>query len=195
MEKNNTCIDCYVSLRNPIAKRCKDCKKKYKAEWMAEWRKNNPEKHKEIRKKSYQKTGVAANARRVERYHTDPLYRQLKLERDKERYKRIGGTKDYYLMNQEKNISYSKNYREVNRDKVKSSMKIYREKNTEFLKNLHKSTREELKRSYVTVIINKKNGTKIPTSEMPPLIIEAERLIQKIKRELKNRNHETRTNV
>jgi hypothetical protein len=151
----------------------------------AEWRKKNHDKFLEISRKSYVKNGKRYNEIRKQKYNSSEEYRQK--QKDKERkYKESG--KRYIVQHKpdqmEKSRLRSKKRRSIEELKEHDYKRnaVYRIKNKEYLQQLHKKTKEELRPSYIGVIL----GLKV--KDLTPELIETTRLIVNIKRELKNNN-------
>jgi hypothetical protein len=157
-------------------------KEKHRIEGI-EYRKNNPEKTKEINRRSYNKRKDEYNKKRRHLYHNDPVYRQKYDERNKE-YRRSEKGKNMMNKpeNREKQRERSKRYRRDFPDKIKECNDKYRVNNKEFLKMLSDRKRSELTPAYVAQFMN------TGVSDMPKEIYEFKKIIIQLKRELKRNN-------
>lgn len=178
------CIDCGIELYNLRQKRCRLCAKKLAAYNQRIRTANLASKDPDYFKKLYARFGERDNFLRRDKYNTNEEYREKKINSDR-RYTASGRRKELYIKNRETELMRNKKYRENNPDKIKSYMLIYRNENKEFISSLYKATREELKNCYIAQIINNKNKTSLSVKDIPIEIIEQQRLIVKIKRELK----------
>lgn len=117
--------------------------------------KNNPEKVKALRKKYIQKNTAKEKARQ----------------------------KKYREENPEKAKASAKKYREANPGKEKARQKKYHEENPERSKEQHKKAKDELRDSYIKVLLTLQLRCK--ASELPSELIEVKRkhfqVLQKIK--------------
>ena len=161
-----------------------DFKEKHRL-YMKNWRDKNPEKEKEIRANFYSKNAERLNSVRRDKYNTDPSYKEKKREAEK-KYKASGRRK---LMNQKPEQMEKARIRSKERRKNEELKKHdyernkeWRLKNKDHLDNLHKSTREQLKPSYIA------QSMRVSVKDLDPEIYETKKIIIKLKRELKSNN-------
>jgi hypothetical protein len=151
----------------------------------AKWRKENPEKSKEISRKTYLKHKDRLNKKRKERYHNDKEYRAKKDEADKcYRKSKKGKAMLNKPENREKARLRAKKYREKNKEKIAKYAKQYKLENKDFIRYLDRKKNKELPDSEIKSRIKRYTG--IPYEDITPEMIETKRLLIFIKRELKN---------
>jgi hypothetical protein len=162
-----------------------DAYKKVHRERQVKWRKDNPEKSLELSRKNYRKHSKRRNIERIEKYHTDPVFKAKVKERER-RYKESG--RRYEVQStpeqREKAIIRSKKRRLNPKQKAHDDKrdKIWRENNKDKLRKMHTEYRENLRDSYVA------HSMRVSVKDLTPDILETKRLIIKLKRELKNNN-------
>jgi len=178
--------------------KCKECCKRYRKQYtstdeykkrhrekMKKWRDENPEKALEISRRCYNKNADRFNAAKREKLKTDQKYREKVRERER-KYVESGRRHEMNCKpeTREKARLRSKKRRLDPKKKehdYKQDAK-WREENKEYLKKLHNKKRKELCPSYVAQCM------KISVKELAPEILETQRLIITLKRELKNNN-------
>jgi hypothetical protein len=181
-----------------LKSKCKKCNEEYRKQYtstdeykkrhrdnMAKWRKDNPERQKEISAKNYKKHSERTNAERRERYANDADYRQRQIEYDI-RYKKSGRRHE---MNSKPETREKARVRSENRrqdpNKREHDYKRnaeWREKNKEYLHEMHKKNREGLSKSYVA------QSMRVKVSDLPDSLYENKKKIIELKRELKKNN-------
>jgi hypothetical protein len=159
--------------------------KKYHNEKMQKWREENPGKALEISRKCYKKNADRFNAKKREKLKTDPEYREKVRERER-KYVESGRRHEMNCKPEmrEKARLRSKKRRQnpVKKEHDYKCNAKWREKNKEHLNELHKKNRKELCSSYVA------QSMRISVKDLTSEILETQRLIIKLKRELKNNN-------
>jgi hypothetical protein len=148
---------------------CKNCLKnkrkllastqEYKEKWnlrAKKWRENNPEKFKKIQKTFRSKNKDSINAIRVEKYNSDPEYRE-----------KIRSTANLHKRNKEhfspedwkKELAKRTEYRKNLSEKAKNNFKLYQERffknNPNYKIQMNKKRRDELYDSYIVEILHK----------------------------------------
>ncbi|MFA6325425.1 MAG: hypothetical protein WCX46_04335 [Candidatus Paceibacterota bacterium] len=172
--------------RNNRDSRCKKCiqilrvkrnqtpeRKSLMAEKQRLWRLKNPDKALSISRRSYIKTGRKQNDARNWRYHNDPIYRAKKdlKDRTKKRLKK-DLSEDRWNQFLESRRKYVANMPEHVKDKLCISSQRYR---------------DNLRDAYVLRAI-----LHLPSGQfIEPELLESQKLILQIKREVKKRKNET----
>lgn len=152
---------------------------------VAEWRKRNPEKEKEIRDRCYIKNKERFNKERRDKYKNDPEYKRRRIECEK-RYKESG--RRYEMNNKpEQREKARKRSKKRRSDPIKKEhdykrMAEWRDENRDFLIKKHREKRKNLAPSYVA------QSMRMSVNDITPEIYETKKLIIQLKRELKNNN-------
>jgi len=150
-----------------------------------EWRKNNPERTKEINKACRDRNKERINRERRERYWNDPEFRAKKIEQEK-RYKESGGraASNRKPENMEKARIRSRKRRQDPEKKAHDYKRNqqWRRDNKDYLDKLHAKNRNQLAPSYVAQTL------KMSVKDLTPEVLETKRLIIQLKRELKKNN-------
>jgi hypothetical protein len=176
-----TCKKCQCVIQKEYRK-TPDAKEKHRVR-QKEWRINNTLKVREINIKSWHKNKLDYNSKRNYKFHNDNDYRDKKNISDKI-YRQ--SEKGIAMLNKEKNVinrrQRAKKYRENNIDHVKEYNEKYRNENKDFIRKLTKANVDELKPAYIAATLS------IPVKKLTPDILETQRIIIKLKRELKSNN-------
>ncbi|GAB4000773.1 hypothetical protein GCM10028807_54710 [Spirosoma daeguense] len=161
-----------------------EIKKRHRLE-QAQWRKDNPNRAKEINRKSWRKHSATLNKTRRERYVSDPDFRAKSIEYDK-RYKESGRRSATNRLNPNHRLR-AKKFRQENKEHVSQTQKQYRKR----IWNPHeKLLRLQLDKSYVVQVIKKQTHYALKTEEIPESLIELKRQTIALKRQLKKQIHE-----
>jgi hypothetical protein len=174
--------------------RCKSCEseagKKYRskpgykeehARRAREWRKKNPEKHKEARKRAYAKHSAEYNAKRNWRYHNDPEYRAKKQALDKKRTENGSRRKSAYSKKDwERHLAARKKYAR----KTNAAAKYYSKTKVDYTDSFIKAR--------ILSNISRYSDVKFTVDDITPEMIELKRkqlkLLHNVKEKSKNRN-------
>ena len=177
---------------------CKPCNKIYRKQYtstdeykkahrerQAKWRKENPEKSLEISRRGYKKNAESINAKKREKYHSDPEFRQ-KVKDIEKKYKDSGRRREVQSTpeQREKARIRSKNRRQ-SPEKREHDYKVsakWREENRDLINSHTKRKIESLDPSYVA------GSMRMSVKELTPEIYEVKKLVIKLKRELKSNN-------
>lgn len=175
-----------------------NCCKKCHAEQQKQRRLANPEKAKEIRIKSYNKTKEQYNAKRIWRYHNDPEYRAKRMDMDL-KYRQSGARKKENRSEEswKKHLENSKKSKLKNPDKVLAYSREYSHKNRELLITFARENRVKLSDIYVRKVIQKTfrdEGIYVTLSEIPSDFVELKRKQLNIYRDVKNKKSKNRNN-
>lgn len=157
--------------------------KEYRRKWMAEWRRNNPEKEKAIKDAFRERNRDKINERQRLKYQ-DPEYRARMIEREKA-YKATGRRKELRIKDAEKRRAASKKWRQANLDRKREYMRQYKDK---FWIDYERQQRELLNDKYVIKVIKKQSDYTIKTKDITPAQIEIKRneiLINRIVKQIK----------
>ena len=173
------CKSCQIEYRKQYTST--DTYKKRRREEMAKWRKENPEKNKELRDRSYKKNKERVNKERREKYNTDEEYRQRQNLYDK-KYTESGRRKELYAKNYVKERLRVKNWRNNNQEQVKKYQKVYREQNRAKTNKIAADNRKNLHITYIAQCM------RIKASDLTPEVCKTKQIIIKLKRELRNNN-------
>lgn len=145
-----------------------------------EWRKKNPERDKEISRKSRIKNRDKYNKKRNFLYHNDPVYRAKKDASDLE-YKLSGKRKAMRQKHLKKNAEKSRLWKINNREKVTAKFREYRKRKW----NAHeRELRKQLADAIIIKDLKDQMG-RIPKEDIPADLIEIKRIQIKTYRELK----------
>jgi len=178
---NSKCRSC-ISIEQKQYRSKPESKERHRL-YNAEWRLKNPEKSKEINRKCRVKNSEKYNELAKIKLKTDINYQQRrKLEaiKYKNRRKEINALPE----NMEKSRLRSRKRREILevRKKEYQRYKVYRDANKDRLNEYDRNKRKELCASYVACSI------RVSVNSVPTEIIETQRLIMSLKRELKLNN-------
>tara|TARA_R110000751_G_scaffold112175_8_gene210991 strand:+ start:206 stop:844 length:639 start_codon:yes stop_codon:yes gene_type:complete len=180
---NSMCRSC-LKIKQKEYRQRPENKEKHKIK-QREWRKNNIERARELSRNNWDKNKDRLNFERNEKYKNDPKFKAKKKESEK-RYVESGGRRKQQTQpNQMEKSRLRSAKRRLNGEKREhdnNRMAEWRQNNKEYLKKLHKSTREELKPSYVA------QSMRISVKDLDPKIYETKKIIIELKRELKNNN-------
>lgn len=157
--------------------------KEYRRKWMAEWRKNNPEKEKAIKDAFRERNRDKINERQRLKYQ-DPEYRAKMIEREKQ-YKATGRRKELRIKDAVKRRAASEKWRQANLDRKREYMRQYKDK---FWIEYERQQRELLNDKYVIKVIKKQFDYTIKTKDITPAQIEIKRneiLINRITKQIK----------
>lgn len=177
---------------------CKECHRKMVKEYRSrpeikeiarirqiKWRKNNPEKSKEIDARCHNKHKEEYNKNRKIRYANDDDFRK-KVKESEKKYKDSGGRyKANCKPESRRKARLRSKERRNNIEKKDHDYKQnaeWRDKNKDYLHKTNKEKRDKLAPSYIAQTM------RISVNDLSPEILETQRIIIKIKRELKNNN-------
>lgn len=175
------CKKC-LKLERDILYSSPEYKEKHKL-YAREWRAKNPEKVKEINRKSYLKHGKSYNAARKEKYNSDPEYRNYCRQWDKNRKR----NKEHFTTEQwkeelKKRRRYAYNLSQETKNKIKEYNHNYRLENHEYFLNRDRIRREELHDSFVSFILHRQTNISILEILKFPELITVKRNQLKLKR-------------
>lgn len=166
-------------------------KEKHRLE-MKEWRKNNPEGVKAVRKRNYLLHGKEYNEKRRLRYKTDAEYRAKKQLTDK-KYNSSGKRKIAIDRNPNKHENLKRKWIKIKNGDYAKVREKHRRYRAQVYIHKEREERKNLDDSYVISIIKQHCKYQIKTKDIPPELIEAKRNIIKLKRI--NKEHDTRANL
>ena len=152
---------------------------------MAEYRKNNPDKCKAISDKSRLKNGEKYNAKRKERYNTDPDFKQKKKESELKYLqsgKRHEQRKNYRIGREKELREKSKEWAKNNPDRVKEKMRQYKDN---YWIEHEKQQRHNLEDCHVIKLIKKQTRFELKTEDISKELIELKRQSLLLKRTIK----------
>ena len=154
---------------------------------MAQWRKENPEKHKEYATKSQNLHRDKYNLTRKEKYHTDEDYRNTR-KKQGEKYNKSGRRAELRKLpgRAEKARQKSKEYHANNSEKNSIYNKKYRAEHPELMKELRSKRVETLPDEYVVALLIKQCPF-LTREDIPANMIKTRRLIIKLRRHGKNK--------
>lgn len=163
---------------------------------MIEYRKNNPEKCKQISDKCRLKNGEKYNALRKEKYNNDPIFKQKKKEQDL-RYlqsgKRHEQRKNYRVGREEELRQKVKEWRLANPDKVLNKMRNYRASKWN---EIEREKTKNLDTSHIVKLIKKQTKFQIKTEDIPLELIDIKKQSLLLKRTIKKKeNGNSTTNL
>lgn len=149
------------------------------------WNKNNPERVKEINRKSRKKNAETINSRRRERYKSDEEFKLKQLESDRKYYKSgkrlaVNSKPENREKARQRSAARRKNA-EAREIDLASSAK-WREDNRDYVQFLDKKKRDELAPSYIA------SSMRMKVSQLTPEVIAVKQSIIRLKRELKENN-------
>jgi hypothetical protein len=161
---------------------------------MLEWRKQNPEKAREISRKSYKINGHKENEKRREKYRTDEEYKAKKKALDLE-YNKSGKRKLAYHNNPNKSEILKRKWFLIKTNYHEKYLEKFREYRKNVQIHKEREQRKTLSDEYVSLVLKKQLNYQIKTKDIPKELIEAKRNILKLKRITKTKKNEEKSNL
>jgi len=157
---------------------------------MSEWRKQNPEKAREISRKHYELNKEKYNSKKRELLKNNKDFANKVRERE-QRYKATGRRAEMHKKRYNEKADEirlkSKLWKQENKDKVSNYSRQYRDK---YWLDHQKEQRNKLENCYVIAVLKKQSGYSIKTEDIPQSLIEVKKQSLKLKRNLKRINND-----